>query len=53
MATNLRRAHAVIANSKSGARRIARLYRVDPERIIVLPFLPSLTVHDMPAAKAP
>ncbi len=39
------RALAVIANSASGARRIAELYHVDPRRIVVLPFLPSLTVR--------
>jgi glycosyltransferase involved in cell wall biosynthesis len=39
------RAIAVIANSPSGARRIANLYRVDPRRIIELPFLPSLAVR--------
>jgi glycosyltransferase involved in cell wall biosynthesis len=38
------RAIAVIANSPSGARRIARLYQVDPHRIVELPFLPSLAV---------
>lgn len=39
------RAIAVIANSPSGARRIARLYQVDPHRIVELPFLPSLAVR--------
>lgn len=39
------RALAVIANSSSGARRIADLYHVDPHRIVVLPFLPSLAVR--------
>jgi glycosyltransferase involved in cell wall biosynthesis len=41
----LTRALAVIADSSSGARRIASLYQVDPHRIIVLPFLPSLAVR--------
>jgi glycosyltransferase involved in cell wall biosynthesis len=41
----LTRALAVITNSPSGARRIARLYQVDPHRIIELPFLPSLAVR--------
>jgi glycosyltransferase involved in cell wall biosynthesis len=41
----LTRALAVIANSRSGARRIASLYQVDPARIIELPFLPSLAVR--------
>lgn len=39
------RALAVIANSSSGARRIASLYHVDLHRIVVLPFLPSLAVR--------
>jgi len=41
----LPRAVAVIANSVSGGRRVADLYGVLPERIIVLPFLPSLSVR--------
>jgi glycosyltransferase involved in cell wall biosynthesis len=41
----LKRALAVIANSPSGARRIASLYQVDPHRIIELPLLPSLAVR--------
>ena len=41
----LTRALAVIANSPSGARRIASLYNVDPHRIIELPFLPSFAVR--------
>lgn len=39
------RALAVIANSSWEARRIAALYHVDPHRIVVLPFLPSLAVR--------
>jgi glycosyltransferase involved in cell wall biosynthesis len=42
---SLTRALAVVANSPSGARRIASLYQVDPGRIIELPFLPSLAVR--------
>ena len=45
LAITLTRALAVIANSPSGARRIASLYHVDPHRIIELPFLPSLAVR--------
>jgi glycosyltransferase involved in cell wall biosynthesis len=41
----LPRAHAVIADSAFGARRIASLYHVDPSRIIELPYLPSLAVR--------
>ena len=41
----LTRAMAVIVNSRSGARRIAKLYQVDPDRIVELPFLPSLAVR--------
>jgi glycosyltransferase involved in cell wall biosynthesis len=41
----LTRAMAVIANSPSGARRIASLYQVNPDRIINLPYLPSLAVR--------
>jgi glycosyltransferase involved in cell wall biosynthesis len=36
---------AVVANSASGAHRIASLYQVDPSRIVELPFLPSLAVR--------
>ena len=43
--TSLTRALAVIANSESGARRIASLYQVNPRRIVELPFLPSLAVR--------
>jgi glycosyltransferase involved in cell wall biosynthesis len=43
--TSLTRALAIIANSPSGARRIAHLYQVDPDRIIELPFLPSRAVR--------
>jgi glycosyltransferase involved in cell wall biosynthesis len=39
------RAIAVIANSSSGARRIASLYQVAPHRIVELPFFPSLPVR--------
>jgi glycosyltransferase involved in cell wall biosynthesis len=42
---DMTRALAVIADSPSGARRIANLYHVDPHRIIELPFLPSLAVR--------
>jgi len=45
LSTTLNRALAVIANSESGARRIAELYRVQASRIVVLPFLPSLAVR--------
>jgi glycosyltransferase involved in cell wall biosynthesis len=45
LVNTLTRALAVITNSPSSARRIASLYQVDPERIIELPFLPSLTVR--------
>ncbi len=41
----LTRAMAVIVCSPSSARRIASLYHVDPNRIIELPFLPSLAVR--------
>ena len=42
---SLTRALAVVANSPSGAHRIAGLYQVDPSRIVELPFLPSLAVR--------
>ncbi len=45
LVNSLTRALAVIANSPSGASRIAKLYQVDPGRIIELPFLPSLAVR--------
>jgi glycosyltransferase involved in cell wall biosynthesis len=45
LVNTLTRAMAVVTNSPSSARRIASLYQVDPERIIELPFLPSLTVR--------
>ena len=41
----LARAIAVIVDSSAGGHRIAALYRVDPRRIIELPFLPSLAVR--------
>jgi glycosyltransferase involved in cell wall biosynthesis len=41
----LTRAIAVIADSPYGARRIASLYQVDRNRIVELPFLPSLAVR--------
>jgi glycosyltransferase involved in cell wall biosynthesis len=41
----LTRAIGVIVASSFAARRIARLYQVDPQRIIVLPFLPSVAVR--------
>lgn len=47
----LPRAVAVIANSVSGGRRVTELYGVLPERIIVLPFLPSLSVRRYAAGK--
>jgi glycosyltransferase involved in cell wall biosynthesis len=50
-ATTVRRALAVIANSPSGARRIASLYQVDPHRLIVLPFLPSLSARQHAAGR--
>jgi glycosyltransferase involved in cell wall biosynthesis len=43
--TTLPRALALIANSWPGAQRIASLYQVDSNRIIVLPFLPSVAVQ--------
>jgi glycosyltransferase involved in cell wall biosynthesis len=43
--TTLVRALAVIVDSPSLARRLASLYQVDPNRIIELPFLPSLAVR--------
>ena len=43
--STLTRALAVIVDSPTGARRIANLYQVDPRRIVVLPFLPSLAVR--------
>lgn len=45
MRTTLTRALAVVANSPSGARRIASLYGVDPHRIIEFPFLPAPAVR--------
>ena len=47
----LPRALAVIVNSPSGARRIASLYQVDPSRIIVLPFVPTLAVQHHAAGR--
>jgi glycosyltransferase involved in cell wall biosynthesis len=47
----LTRALAVITNSACIARRIADLYQVDPERIIVLPLVPSLPVRRHAAGK--
>ena len=44
-ADTLIRALAVIALSPSAARRIAALYRVAPDRIVVMPLLPSLAVR--------
>ena len=41
----LPRAVAVIANCVSGAERIAKIYDVAPERIVTLPFLPSVAVR--------
>ena len=45
LANALTRALAVITNSVSSARRIAYLYRVDLDRVIIFPFLPSLAVR--------
>jgi glycosyltransferase involved in cell wall biosynthesis len=45
LAITLTRAIAVITNCSYYADKIARLYHVDLERIIVLPFLPSLNVR--------
>jgi glycosyltransferase involved in cell wall biosynthesis len=45
IAITLRRAMAVISNCSFYADKIARLYDVDPERIIVLPFIPSVGVQ--------
>jgi hypothetical protein len=42
---SLTRALAIVANSPSGAHRIADLYQVDRDRIIELPFLPSLAAR--------
>jgi glycosyltransferase involved in cell wall biosynthesis len=47
----LTRAVAVIANSPSGARRIAELYQVDHRRIIEMPLLPSFAVRNYTRAK--
>lgn len=41
----LNRSAAVIANSVSGADRIADLYQVDRDRILVLPFIPTRGVR--------
>jgi glycosyltransferase involved in cell wall biosynthesis len=43
--STLTRAVAVIVNSASGAHRVANLYHVEPNRIIELPFVPSLAVR--------
>jgi glycosyltransferase involved in cell wall biosynthesis len=45
LAVTLTRALAVVANSASGARRLCRLYNVDPERVVQMPFLPSVAVR--------
>lgn len=45
LSTTLKRAAAVVANSSSGANRIASLYRVDPRRIIQFPFVPAAGVR--------
>jgi glycosyltransferase involved in cell wall biosynthesis len=47
----LPRALAVIANTSSGARRLASLYHVDAARIIELPLVPSLAVRSHAARK--
>ena len=41
----LTRALAVIVDSSTLARRVGELYQVDSERLVVLPFLPSLAVR--------
>jgi glycosyltransferase involved in cell wall biosynthesis len=41
----LTRAAAVIANSRCGAHRLASLYKVDPRRIVELPFIPQQAVR--------
>ena len=41
----LPKAVAVVANCDSESERIARIYGVDPKRIIILPFLPSVAVR--------
>lgn len=43
--TALPKAVAVVANCASESERIARIYDVEPKRIIVLPFLPSTAVR--------
>jgi glycosyltransferase involved in cell wall biosynthesis len=45
IAITLKRAMAVITNTSSYVDKISRLYHVDVERIIVLPFLPSVAVR--------
>jgi glycosyltransferase involved in cell wall biosynthesis len=45
LANSLTRALAVIANSPSCARQIATVYKVDPARIVELPFVPARTVR--------
>lgn len=41
----LPRALAIIANSRTSARRISALYNIDPDRIVVMPFMPSPAVR--------
>jgi glycosyltransferase involved in cell wall biosynthesis len=45
LGVTLMRALAVIANSPSGARRIAEQFQVDSSRILELPFLPAAAVR--------
>jgi glycosyltransferase involved in cell wall biosynthesis len=45
LANSLTRSLAVITNSPSGARQIARVYQVDPARIVELPFIPPLVIR--------
>jgi glycosyltransferase involved in cell wall biosynthesis len=47
----LTRALAVITNSAFCARQIVKLYRVDPARILQLPFIPPLNIREFVAGK--
>ena len=45
------RAVAVIANCLSGAERISRIYNVEANRIVILPFFPSIAVREHAVGK--
>ena len=45
LANSLTRSLAVITNAPSGARQIAKIYQVDPARIVQLPFVPPRTIR--------